>query len=113
MLERDAYAEADEDKPTDTVEGALDAWAPEDLPPSGGKEGVGQQPNETHRVEQRAEDEQIGAHSVGADKLRQEAREEDGDLGVEEIADEPLAEGDAVVEWRARRRRRTHSRPAG
>jgi hypothetical protein len=54
VLERDSYAEADEDKPADTVERALDAWAPENLPPAGGKEGVAQQPNETHRVEQSA-----------------------------------------------------------
>jgi hypothetical protein len=54
VLERDSYAEADEDKPADTVKRALDAWAPENLPPAGGKEGVAQQPNETHRVEQSA-----------------------------------------------------------
>jgi len=46
-----------ETSPLTRFECALDARAREDLPPTGGKEGVAQQPNETHRVEQRAEEE--------------------------------------------------------
>ena len=54
-FERQTRAEADQDAPRDAVERPLDPRSNEDVSPSRGDRGVGEQPDHAHRVEEQAE----------------------------------------------------------
>src|SRR5438132_3384221 len=89
-FQREAGTEADEDDARDAVEGPFDAGTSEDVPPTRRDRRVADQPGDAHRVEEHSEHEEVGSRTVRTDELREEAREEDRDLRVEHVADEPL-----------------------
>ena len=95
----------------EAVEPGLDARAREQAAGLRGHHGEGDQPGERDHREERAQHEERDEHRLpGLDELRQQAREERGDLRVREVVDQPLAEPARDVEPAATR---APARPRG
>src|SRR5262245_12688027 len=95
MLCRQPDTEADEDGAGDEVEHAARARPAEEVADARDREHVDRQPRQADEAEEYAEqDERAEARLASGRELRQEAREEDGDLRVAEVRQQALAEGD-------------------
>src|SRR5690348_2325029 len=88
------HTERDESNAAEAVECALDARPAEHVTAAGRQLRIHEQPEDAHAVEEQTEQEEVlRLRVLRVDELGEEAREEDGDLRVEEVAREPLTKG--------------------
>jgi hypothetical protein len=83
VFDAQADADPDQDAPGHAVQGPLDPRASEEGAGPAREEGIGGQPRQGHDHEYRAQHRGVARHRRAVHELRDQAGEEDGDLGVE------------------------------